>query len=66
LEQKMGEMLDRAERVIKNAPDPRTAAMATLREMRTPSPEVLAAAAKLPPQATPDAIWEAMICAAVK
>jgi hypothetical protein len=56
----MTEMSDRVKRAIATADDADEAAKAAIREMRTPSPEMLAAAA-LPRTATAQEIWEAMI-----
>jgi hypothetical protein len=61
----MGEMFDRTKRVIRAASgDVDVAARTVLRELRTPSPEMLVAAAKLPMSAAPSDVWEAMMAAA--
>jgi hypothetical protein len=58
------EMIDRAARAIRSANDPETAALAVLRELRVPSPEMLEAASNLPKTAGASDVWEAMITAA--
>ena len=62
----MGEMIDRAKRAIGEISDAEAAALAVIREMRVPTPEMLAAAANLPKTAGVSDIWEAMLNAAAK
>lgn len=58
------EMVVRIKRVVQSDAGPDEIARNILREMRAPSPEMLAAAAALPPGARPAEVWEAMIAAA--
>lgn len=60
----MSEMVDRVKRAIKFAGDIDAAAVSVIEEMRVPTPEMLAAAARLPPAASPLDVWKAMILAA--
>ena len=60
----MSEMIERAKRAIGTANDPEGAALAVIQELRVPSPEMLAAAARLPRDAHPSEIWRAMVDAA--
>ena len=60
----MTEMSDRLKRVIAAAGKADDAVKAVIWEMRTPSPEMLSAAAALPRTATPLELWEVMLGAA--
>lgn len=62
----MGEMIDRAKYAIKQAIDPDAAVLAVIEAMKVPTPEMLAAAAKLPRTSEPSEIWLAMVDAATR
>lgn len=59
-------MINRAVRILRQQPNPEVAALDIIKEMRVPTPEMLAAAAALPKLSEPAIIWETMIRAAVK